>query len=61
MSGLTISRRVGESFTAGDVCVRVVKIQGGRVRVQIDAPPEIVISRDESRDHRKSVDRTEGD
>ena len=46
---LVLSRKVGEDILIGDgsVVVRVVRIGGGRVRIGIDAPPEVSVNRRE--------------
>lgn len=45
---LVLTRRCGESIRIGDdVTVRVMEIQGGQVRIAIDAPREIPVHREE--------------
>ncbi len=45
---LVLSRKDTERILIGDaIVVTVVKIQGGVVRLGIEAPPEIVIAREE--------------
>jgi carbon storage regulator len=45
---LVLSRRVGESVRIGDdVVVTVTRAGGGKVRVAIDAPPHVIIRREE--------------
>ena len=45
---LILQRRTGESVVIGeDVRVTVISIEGGRVRLAIDAPPEVSILRRE--------------
>ncbi|HMF38158.1 MAG TPA: carbon storage regulator [Isosphaeraceae bacterium] len=45
---LVLSRKDTERiFISGAIVVTVVKIQGGVVRLGIEAPPEIVIAREE--------------
>ena len=45
---LVLSRKAGEALRIGpQIQVRVVAIQGGQVRLAIDAPPEVVIHREE--------------
>ncbi len=45
---LVLSRKDSERIHIGDsIVVTVVKIQGGVVRLGIEAPPEIPIARDE--------------
>jgi carbon storage regulator len=49
---LTLSRRVGEVLTIGDdIEVRVVSMQGGKVKLAIEAPREMTIRRQELRHH----------
>jgi len=45
---LVLTRRSGESVTIGDdVIVKVIEIQGGQVRLGIDAPPTTPVHREE--------------
>ena len=45
---LILSRRVGESICIGDdVVLTITRVGGGKVRVAIEAPPEVVIRRQE--------------
>ena len=45
---LVLTRRVGERIHIGDdVVVTVVRIQGDKVRLGIDAPPQVVVHRQE--------------
>lgn len=45
---LILTRRIGESLMIGDdVKVEVLGVQGGQVRIGIDAPKDIVILRQE--------------
>jgi carbon storage regulator len=47
---LVLSRKVGERILIGDnVCVTVVRLSGGVVRLGIDAPREMAVVRDELR------------
>lgn len=46
--GLTLSRRTGERIYIGtDIVVTVVEISGGKVRLDIEAPKEIKVFREE--------------
>jgi carbon storage regulator len=45
---LVLSRRIGEKIQIGDdVVVSVVKIQGGQVRLGVEAPREVPVIRGE--------------
>ena len=45
---LILTRRLGESITIGDnIKVSVLGIHGRQVRLGIDAPPEVVVHREE--------------
>ena len=45
---LVITRKVGESIVINDdIVVTVVQVQRGRVRVGVEAPPGVLILRDE--------------
>jgi carbon storage regulator len=57
---LVLTRKIGESIIIGDdVVVRVMAIQGGSVRLGIDAPPEVAVDREEIR-QRKENDGSDG-
>ena len=46
---LVLTRKVGESIVIGDgIVVRVLEV-GGRVRLGIDAPPEVSITRPDAK------------
>ena len=46
MSGLTLSRKAGETIQIGDdIRIDIHEVHGGRVKLQINAPPHVVISR----------------
>ena len=45
---LILSRKVGERILIdGHIVVTVVEVQGKRVRLGIEAPPEVIIHREE--------------
>ncbi|MEM6470626.1 MAG: carbon storage regulator [Planctomycetota bacterium] len=45
---LVLSRKVGDSVVISDVVVvKVSQINGGRVKIAIDAPPDVTIRRGE--------------
>ena len=45
---LVLSRKVGESiFINESIRVTVVQINNGRIRLGIDAPPEVIVLREE--------------
>ena len=45
---LILSRKPGQSLVIdGKIRVRVLEIEGGRVRLGVDAPPEVEIHREE--------------
>lgn len=45
---LVLSRKPGEAIRIGStLTVRVVSVAGGRVRLAIDAPPEVAVHREE--------------
>ena len=48
---LVLSRKVGEKLLIGkDISITVVRIVGGGVRLGIEAPPEMVVVREELED-----------
>ncbi len=45
---LVLTRREGEAVRIGsDVSIRIVSTKGNRVRIAIDAPPGVVVHREE--------------
>ena len=55
---LYLDRKKGESITIGDgITVRVKSIRGKRIRLEIDAPPEIRIDRAEVDEERQVIDK----
>jgi len=45
---LILTRKIGEVICIGDtITMRVLEIRGNQVRIGIDAPPHIVIDREE--------------
>jgi carbon storage regulator len=53
---LVISRKVGESIVIGDsIVVTVVQTQRGRVRLGVEAPPGVLILREELHARRREA------
>lgn len=47
---LVLSRKVGERLLIGDqIAITVVRIQGGGVRIGVEAPPHLAVVREELR------------
>lgn len=44
---LVLTRKFGESIRIGGTTVTVVRVVGGKVRLGIEAPPQVSISRGE--------------
>lgn len=58
---LVLTRKLMESFYIGDdICVTVVRMEGGQVRLGIEAPREIPIVRGELVERAKARAMTEG-
>ena len=52
---LVLTRRLGEEIViAGDIHIRVVAIQGDRVRLGIEAPESVCVDRKEIHERRSS-------
>lgn len=50
---LVVTRRIGEEIViSGIIHVRVVGVQGGKVRLAIDAPPTVAVDRREVHERR---------
>ena len=57
---LVLTRKLMEKLYIGDnVCVTVVRLEGGQVRLGIDAPREVAVVRAELLDGRDSAPRTD--
>ncbi len=55
---LVLTRKLMEKLYIGDdVCVTVVRLEGGQVRLGIDAPREVAVVRAELLDGRQPTDR----
>ena len=50
---LVLSRKEGERLKLGrfDICITVVRVSGDKVRLGIDAPPDMVVLREELQPH----------
>ena len=58
---LVLTRKLMEKLYIGDdVCVTVVRLEGGQVRLGIDAPREVAVVRAELLDGREPSTRPEG-
>jgi len=56
---LVLSRKLGEEIMIdGQIRVTVVKVQGGRVRIGIDAPESVRVLRKELREHKPILERS---
>jgi carbon storage regulator len=50
---LVLSRKLGEKIYVGDsICITVVDIDRGKIRLGIEAPRDVPIFRSELKDHR---------
>ena len=58
---LVLSRRVGETIFFPGICayVKVLSVKGSTVRLRIEAPPEVLILREELLDRADSERRVE--
>ena len=53
---LVLTREAGESVWIGDnICVTVVRLKGGQVKIGIEAPSDVEILRDELADDTEEV------
>jgi carbon storage regulator len=51
---LVLSRRVGESIVIdGNILLTVTEVRGERVRIGVEAPPHVVVDRQEIHQRRK--------
>jgi carbon storage regulator len=58
---LVLSRRQSERIRLGDsIVVTIVRVSGDKVRLGIEAPPDVLVLRDELRPH-GSADKTDRD
>ncbi|MFN9721206.1 MAG: carbon storage regulator [Planctomycetota bacterium] len=59
---LVLSRKIGESIEiAGGIRVTVTEVRGGRVRLSIQAPPEIRVFRKEILDAAANASSVKGE
>ena len=59
---LILTRKVGESIAIGDdVKITVVSTKGGQVRIGIDAPKTVVISRTELTVESEAVEKSDAE
>ena len=59
---LILTRKVGESIAIGDdVTITVVSTKGGQVRIGIDAPKTVVISRTELTVESEAVEKSDAE
>ena len=53
---LVLSRKVGEEIVIDDnICITVVAINGGNVRIGITAPKDVIVDRQEVHETRKNT------
>jgi carbon storage regulator len=53
---LVLTRKVGERILIGDnIVLTVVRVQGDKVRLGIEAPPQIAIQREELRERSRAA------
>jgi len=54
---LVLSRRQSERIRLGDsIVVTIVRVSGDKVRLGIEAPPDVLVLRDELRPHKPGTD-----
>lgn len=57
---LVLSRRPGQELVIdGNIRVTIVEVDGGRVRIGVDAPADVSVDRREVHDRRTGDDATE--
>jgi carbon storage regulator len=57
---LVLSRRESQRIRLGDsIVITVVRVAGDRVRLGIEAPPEVLVLREELEVHKPAVPATE--
>jgi len=55
---LVLSRKVGESLIIdGDIKVKILEVRGNRIRIGIEAPPDVNIVRDELLDRDTKIEK----
>ena len=56
---LVLSRKQAERIKLGDsIVVTVVRVSGDKVRLGIEAPPDVIVLRDELDKHGEPIDST---
>ncbi len=59
---LVLSRRQSERIRLGDsIVVTIVRVSGDKVRLGIEAPPDVLVLRDELRPHASAAEPDEND
>jgi carbon storage regulator len=54
---LVLTRKVGENvIIAGNIRVTIVQVKGDRVRVGVEAPPEVTVDRQEVHERRQEFE-----
>jgi len=57
---LVLSRKESEKIRLGDsIVVTIVRVSGDKVRLGIEAPPDVLVLRDELKPHAKPAAETE--
>ena len=55
---LSLTRKVGQSIViGGNIVVKVISIQGGQVRLAVDAPKDVTIQRPEAAEAKDKGDK----
>ena len=55
---LVLSRKEGEQIVIGDgIVVTVVRINGDRIRLGVEAPPDVIVDRKEVAQRRREEER----
>jgi len=44
---LVLSRKRGEALRIGKITIRVLSTKGGKIRLGVEAPPEVAVHREE--------------
>jgi carbon storage regulator len=53
---LVLSRKIGETIVIGDnIRVTIVEVRGGKVRIGIAAPADVIVDRQEIHDQRLNM------
>ena len=58
MPRMMLTRKVGQTFSAGGACIEIISIRSSRVQIAVTAPADVIINHDCSKEKESHYEKT---